>query len=236
MGSPAPLVTLFATYLIFVTKIGPRYMRDRKPINLTNFTRCYNIFQIAACTYFVLWGYNRGFRLSRMWTCTPNRTDPQEILALSRCNWNFIMLRLVELIETVVFVLRKKQNQVSVLHVYHHISTAGLLWLFLKYGRNEMGIYTCALNSMVHVVMYSYYFLTSFKSLRDRLQIVKPMITIIQLTQLVSIFGNTVVALLPSCAITNLYYLQILNMLVLIGFFAKFYVDNFVVKNNKKKV
>jgi hypothetical protein len=45
----------------------------------------------------------------------------------------FIMLRIIEFIETVMFVLRKKQNQVSPLHVYHHISTVCLLWVFFNY-------------------------------------------------------------------------------------------------------
>lgn len=51
-----------------------------------------------------------------------------------------MMLRLIELIETVIFVLRKKQNQVSPLHIYHHISTVVLLWSFLKYSSSELKI------------------------------------------------------------------------------------------------
>lgn len=235
MGTPVPLLTIFAIYLFYVLKIGPRYMKNRKPFNLQKFIRCYNIFQIIACTYFVTWSYNRGFRISDAWTCIKNRTEDRELLELYTCNWNFLLLRLIELIETVVFVLRKKQNQVSTLHVYHHISTASILWLFLKYGTNEMGVYACALNCLVHIVMYIYYFLTSFKRFSDRLKIVKPIITIIQLIQLVLIFGNTVVALSPSCDNTKLYYIQIFNMIVLIGFFAKFYSDNFL-KTNKNKI
>lgn len=208
-------------------------MKDRKPFNLVNFTRCYNAFQVAACIHFVNWAYKRGFSLSATWQCAENRTDKEEQLALFACNWNFIVLRLIELVEMCVFVLRKKQVQVSPLHVYHHISTAALLWIFLKHRVNEMGIYTCALNSMVHIVMYSYYFLTSFKSLRSPLSIVKPLITIIQLVQLVLIFGHTIVAV-TACNETKLYYLQIANILVLIGFFASFYVNNFVKKNKKE--
>jgi hypothetical protein len=52
--------------------------------------------------------------------------------------WWFLMLRLGELIETVFFVLRKKQSQVSALHIYHHISTATLLWLYFKYNAGEI--------------------------------------------------------------------------------------------------
>lgn len=42
------------------------------------------------------------------------------------------LLKGVEMIETVIFVLRKKDNQVSVLHVYHHIATYVLTWFFAR--------------------------------------------------------------------------------------------------------
>lgn len=51
-----------------------------------------------------------------------------------------IMLRIIEFIETIIFVLRKKQNQVTFLHVYHHISTIIIFWVFLKYSGSEFTI------------------------------------------------------------------------------------------------
>ncbi|XP_070505842.1 very long chain fatty acid elongase F-like, partial [Chironomus tepperi] len=59
----------------------------------------------------------------------------------------FIILRLSELLETVFFVLRKKFKQVSMLHVYHHISTVVLLWIFLLYSGGMMEWFIGALNS-----------------------------------------------------------------------------------------
>ncbi len=53
--------------------------------------------------------------------------------------WHTMFVKLIELVETVFFVLRKKQNQISFLHVYHHVTTFVMLWLFVKYslGKNE---------------------------------------------------------------------------------------------------
>lgn len=235
MGSPVQLVSIFAAYLIFVLKIGPKFMKDRKPFNLEGFIRCYNIFQIVACSSFVSWGYNRGFLMRDTLKCNEERIEENELLELWKCNWCFLILRIIELTETVIFVLRKKQKQVSPLHIYHHISTATMVWLFQKYGMNEMGVYSCVLNSQVHIVMYLYYLLTSFKRLAGPLRTVKPIITIIQLVQLVLIFSNAVAAVLPSCNNTKLYYLQIVNILILIGFFAKFYADNFLKPNKKER-
>lgn len=47
--------------------------------------------------------------------------------------WYTLVLKALELSETVVFVLRKKQNQVSVLHLYHHLTTLSIVWLFSKF-------------------------------------------------------------------------------------------------------
>lgn len=44
-------------------------------------------------------------------------------------------LKIVELTDTVVFVLRKKRNQITYLHVFHHASTMTLMYLLVKYYR-----------------------------------------------------------------------------------------------------
>lgn len=137
MSSPAPIVAIFVAYLIFVLKIGPRYMESRKPMTLSLYTRCYNIFQVISCINFLIYGVRNGYTLNDLWKCQPLLSEYQEFIRYKKLLWWFLMLRLAELSETVVFVLRKKQNQVSTLHVYHHISTAAIVWLFIKYAESE---------------------------------------------------------------------------------------------------
>lgn len=64
----------------------------------------------------------------------------------------------------VFFVLRKKQNQVTFLHVYHHSLTAVFSWCYLKLLPGEQGIVVGFLNSVVHVFMYSYYLIAALGS------------------------------------------------------------------------
>ena len=68
-----------------------------------------------------------------------------------------------ELLDTFIFILRQKWRQVSFLHVYHHSSITMVTAAFLCFDINGDCVVTAAvLNSFVHVLMYSHYFLASF--------------------------------------------------------------------------
>lgn len=77
----------------------------------------------------------------------------------------------------IIFVLRKKDNQISFLHVYHHISMTFCGWsgatyvsggqsnhrisnLFIHY-RLFLALFVVIINSFIHVIMYSYYGLSA---------------------------------------------------------------------------
>ena len=95
--------------------------------------------------------------------------------------WTYI-LKIIDLVETVVFVLRKKHNQVSLLHVYHHISTVLVIYVCLKYFAGGMLSMQVVINSSVHVMMYTYYLLASLgPSWQSFLSSVKPYITQVQI-------------------------------------------------------
>lgn len=49
----------------------------------------------------------------------------------------------------------------SFLHVYHHTITALFSWCYLKLLPGEQGIVIGILNSIVHIVMYSYYLIAA---------------------------------------------------------------------------
>ncbi|KAJ9450318.1 Elongation of very long chain fatty acids protein [Diplonema papillatum] len=74
--------------------------------------------------------------------------------------WMFIhyLSKILDMADTVFIVLRKKDKQLSFLHVYHHASI-GMIWGFLLlfgYGGGT-GFYGAFINSLVHTVMYFHY-------------------------------------------------------------------------------
>lgn len=54
MGSPWPMTLILISYLAFVLKIGPEFMKDRKPFQLKLILLVYNLLQTVISTYIVL--------------------------------------------------------------------------------------------------------------------------------------------------------------------------------------
>lgn len=65
--------------------------------------------------------------------CRPTPNGSQYARDLSNGAWWYFISKVVELLDTVFFVLRKKQAQVTFLHVYHHSVTCLFSWGYLKY-------------------------------------------------------------------------------------------------------
>jgi len=61
---------------------------------------------------------------------------------IAKAIWWFYISKLLELLDTVIFILRKKYSQVSFLHVFHHASMFSLWWIGVKWVAGGM----CMLN------------------------------------------------------------------------------------------
>ena len=207
-------------------------MQNRAPYNINGIIRVYNVFQIVACIYFIRRWQSYGLKFRETWKCFGAFDDPEhDMKAIDEIVWWFTNLRLFEFIETVFFILRKKFDQVSFLHVYHHIGTVVLLFMFTKNNGGIMGIYIGAINSCVHVIMYAYYLLSSYEQLRVLTNLVKPFLTLIQIVQLSALVVQCVVALMPGCDVPKyLFALQALNILYLIAMFGQFFIKSFMKK------
>jgi len=54
--------------------------------------------------------------------------------------WWFYFSKAIDLFDTMFFALRKKSNQITFLHVFHHMTMFPYAWLGLKYvggGQSE---------------------------------------------------------------------------------------------------
>ena len=65
--------------------------------------------------------------------------------------------KFIELLDTMFMILRKKNKQISFLHVYHHCLLLWSWFLVCRFGCGGDAYFGAVVNSGVHVLMYSYY-------------------------------------------------------------------------------
>lgn len=132
------LLALICGYLWIIFSVLPKFMKDKLPYSVSNWLRFYNVFQVIACTVFVVRTYNLGFDSRFLWRCESfDFLDDGARLEIKIGLWFFLLLRIFEFSETMVFLLRKKKNQASFLHLYHHVSTVILMWVFITFDTGD---------------------------------------------------------------------------------------------------
>ncbi|CAH4008642.1 unnamed protein product [Pieris brassicae] len=231
IGKPYLGLGLLALYLLFVMKWGPNWMEKRKAFNLERILIAYNALQVILCLYVFVTGV-------KIWStykliCEPTDFSNSESgLKAAKIVYCYFLLKVFDLLDTVFFVLRKKFNQVSFLHVYHHTGMVILTWAATTYFPGGHGTMVGLLNSFVHAVMYSYYLLTvAYPNLKGSLWW-KKYITQLQILQfLIMVVHMSCIVFIPDCGYprwTSAVFLpQNLFMLIL---FVDFYIKTYIRK------
>lgn len=229
LGSPFTIISIALAYLYFVLKCGPRFMEKRQPYSCLKFIKFYNIFQIVANSMMVYYILQNGWYQNILFTCNgvTYTTDPVDT-EYTRITWYFMVMKVIDYTETVVFVLRKKQQQVTFLHLYHHISLSFITWEQAKYYANGQLMTAVILNSSVHVLMYTYYLLSSMgPEMQKRINFIKPTITRIQMFQFVFIAVYALIFIVlceaPVLPVLVLVLLVLSNLVLFYNFYQKSY-------------
>jgi len=196
MSSPVIPTATSIAYLIAILFVGPRLMENRKAFELKNTLLVYNLIQVVISAYVVYEAIAAGWGGHYNWLCQANESDLDgNGMRMTKIAWLYYINKYIELLDTVFFVMRKKWNQVSFLHVYHHAIMP--IWAYNQARWNPSGHETFSglFNSAVHVVMYSYYLLAALGPWIQPYLWWKRYITAFQLIQFVSVFVHSVVFL-----------------------------------------
>ncbi|XP_036143627.1 elongation of very long chain fatty acids protein 1 [Monomorium pharaonis] len=232
ISSPIPIISISLVYIYVIYFAGPQFMKNRKPYSLKTFMQYYNLFQIIANFWLVFNVVTTGRPFVAIWKycesfdkiCGDNTEKQLKSL------WWALLLKIIDLIETVIFVLRKKDRQISFLHTYHHLSTAIYVWLTLRYFVHSFTMTETMLNCSVHVIMYSYYFLSTFGSnIQQRLLPFKKSLTIIQMVHIAFIWIVGSQGLRPNCGNKIVKYFSVMtffngipNLLLFLNFYGSY--------------
>ncbi|XP_070490444.1 very long chain fatty acid elongase 7 [Chironomus tepperi] len=198
--SPLPGLTIIGLYLYFVNSWGPRFMKDRKPFQMQKTLIAYNFIQVLVSVYLFVEGMNGGWLRHYSWRCQPVDTSTTDLgMREARGCYVYFIAKLTELLDTIFFVLRKKDNQVSFLHLYHHTVMPMISWGCTKYFPGGHGTFIGVINSFVHIVMYFYYMLAAMGPEFQRYLWWKHWITNLQMIQFGMAFLHSAQLLYTDC-------------------------------------
>lgn len=211
-GGPIPIVLIVSTYVYFVRHLGPKWMKQREAYDLKWTIRCYNVLMSIVNMYiFYRVSILTHFGLSYFGCKQVGKTKVDNELV--NMAFLYFATKIVELLDTIFFILRKKYNQASNLHVFHHGFIAICVWIYFKIAPGGSSVLFPYLNVGVHTIMYAYYFLATYKSMQQHLWW-KKHLTEAQIVQFVLSMVHFSFQGLSSC--------QYPPALAIIGFFFNF--------------
>ncbi|KAH9374269.1 hypothetical protein HPB48_005589 [Haemaphysalis longicornis] len=251
MGDPRtrdyPLVTnplfifpLLFFYLYFVKVAGPRWMENRKPFEIINVVRVYNLLMVAVSVWFLSailpFTYLPGGHYS-LWCQGITGYMTEEMRRYYKIGWIFVASRYADLFDTVFFVLRKKFTHVSNLHVIHHTLVTVNVWFYTLFAPEGQPAFGLALNVFVHTIMYSYYFLTTFGPRVRKYLWWKKYLTTVQIVQFVIMILHFSVPLFVDCSFPrHLIIIGNAQTFLVLCLFINFYVKNYTIRASEKSI
>uniref|UniRef100_A0AAV2JTV0 Elongation of very long chain fatty acids protein 1 n=1 Tax=Knipowitschia caucasica TaxID=637954 RepID=A0AAV2JTV0_KNICA len=185
MTSPIDMTVILLTYVFFSVYGGPQIMAKREPFRLNTAMVIYNLSMVLFNAFIVYEFLMSGWATTFSWRCDLiDTSNSPESLRMVRTAWFFYLSKYIELLDTVFFVLRKKQQQITFLHVFHHSVMPWSWWwgVGLTPG-GGMGSLHALVNSGVHVIMYFYYGLSAAGPYFKKFLWWKKYMTAIQLIQ-----------------------------------------------------
>lgn len=146
----------------------------------------------------------------------------------------FMYSRILELIDTLWICLRKKNRQITFLHVFHHSFVLLMTWFYIKFAPGGSTAMFPIVNGMVHTIMYTYYILSTFESMKPYLWW-KKYVTTIQLIQFIILgLHFAVAALTPNCGYPRALSLTGVAIACLFfALFAAFYRQTYRQQSNQ---
>ncbi|CAH1392972.1 unnamed protein product [Nezara viridula] len=234
VDSPVPTVLYTILYLVIVG-IGPRLMKDRKPFKLTWCLVPYNLAMSLLNLYIAIELLIASTRLKYSYVCQPIRhVDHKEELRIVNAVWWYYFSKLLEFCDTFFFILRKKEKQLTFLHVYHHSTMFSLWWIGIKWVPSGSTFLPAMVNSFIHVLMYSYYGLAALGPNIGKYLWWKKYLTMLQLIQFTTALILGINGIRSGCDFPLwMQYALVIYMISFIVLFGNFYAKAYIEKGKR---
>lgn len=225
MHSPMPTVFMVLAYLYIVIFLGPRIMANRKPFKLKEVLVLYNGFQVLFSLYMLYEHLMSGWLLDYSYMCQPvDYSHNERAMRMANLCWWYYISKLTEFADTIFFVMRKKDSQITLLHLYHHSLTPIETWILVKFLAGGHGTFSNLINNLVHVIMYFYYMVAAMGPEYQKYLWWKKHLTTIQLTQFFLVFIHSAQLLWVDCGYPRFIgALLLLHSTIFFALFSHFY-------------
>lgn len=110
-------------------------MTNRPAYDLKTFMMVYNVYQIIACVWAMKMYFDTGVAFWELY-CPETRPILSSV-AYETANFMY-WIKVSEMSETIVFLLRKKNKQVTPLHVFHHCITVTFIYVSCAFDLGEI--------------------------------------------------------------------------------------------------
>lgn len=221
MVSPYTMSMMTLGYLGGIMSLR-RYMQNRQAYQLQNAMQLYNISQVTLNIYMIYGLIDLPYmpELPNIFGINCEYDDKIEYFV-----YVHYLSKYLDYFDTIFMILRKKNNQLSFLHIYHHVTIA-LIWgglLYVGHG-NGTAAFGCLINSVIHTIMYSHYWYTAMGYNNP----FKKYITQAQMLQFVMCIAHSISVLLweqvyprPIAWVQFAYHIQMIML------FRNFYNKNY---------
>ncbi|XP_024879210.1 elongation of very long chain fatty acids protein AAEL008004 isoform X3 [Temnothorax curvispinosus] len=264
MSSPFPTLLICLSYVYLVKVLGPKLMENRKPFQLNNTLVVYNLLQVIFSAWLFYeclmggWWDQYSFRCQPVdysnsptairigisgWLtgnyslrCQPvDYSDRPEVLRMVHASWWYYFSKFTEFMDTIFFVLRKKNNHVSTLHVIHHGCMPMSVWFGVKFTPGGHSTFFGLLNTFVHIVMYTYYLLAAMGPKVQPYLWWKKYLTAFQMLQFIAIMVHAFQLLFIECNYPKAFVWWIgLHAVMFLFLFKEFYQQSYQQKKPRK--
>lgn len=229
LAGNVPFITAVIFSYIYAVKVaGPRFMEGRGPVeHLLPLIMLHNAAMVAVNVYFLFAiGSRSYFGGGASFFCQGlDFSGSTRSLELADLLWWYFIVRVIDFLDTLFFILRKKDSHVSTLHVGHHVMVVFTGWFGMTYGPDGQALLMVLVNSFVHVLMYTYYFGTLLGPRFRRFLWWKRYLTQLQIVQFVFMLVHALVPVFVDCGYPLAHVMVIMGQVAFyFCMFVRFYV------------
>lgn len=238
MSSPFPTLFICLGYVYAVKVLGPKLMENRKPFQLKNALIVYNLFQMVFSAWlFYEIGMSGWLTGDYSIRCQPvDYSDRPQAMRMVHACWWYYFSKFTEFMDTIFFVLRKKNDHVSTLHVIHHGCMPMSVWFGVKLTPGGHSTFFGLLNTFVHIVMYTYYLLAAMGPRLQPYLWWKKYLTVFQMIQFVAVMIHAFQLLFIDCNYPKAFVWWIgLHATMFFFLFNEFYQQSYLQRRKPRK-